>query len=250
MPDLVFGRHSCIGAINREDNKRALAYFQRAIELDPKFALAWAQAASCYWQRVSWRWVEDAAVEAREAERLSRQALALDANDPRVLTHAGMTLCLACNLLEEGLLLLEKATELDSNLFLAWLQRGIAAQALGQASAPFLERALRLSPRDFRAPAAQSRLAMAYSFAGDHAKAVEYAEAALRNVPKKLPPIMLAAIVAYAQAGRVDRAKVIAAEFLRLNPNAKIAELLTTSPHAAKNQKILAEACRLAGLPE
>jgi adenylate cyclase len=39
---------ACIDQYTREATDEARTYFQRAMELDPNFALAWAQAAICY----------------------------------------------------------------------------------------------------------------------------------------------------------------------------------------------------------
>src|SRR5205085_10132347 len=120
----------------------------RAIEGDPGGALAGGEAAACDIQRKAWRWGGDAAAERNEVERLLRKALELDRNDPRVLTVAGFGLGHVVGEGGEALSLRERATDLDPNYFMAWLQRGQACLRLGLPAIQYLERALRLNPRD------------------------------------------------------------------------------------------------------
>ena len=106
---------ACIDQLTREATDEARTYFQRAMELDPNFALACAQAAICYVQRKAWRWAADPEREAKEAERLARKALDLDRNDPRVLVLSGFVWEYLAGSPQEALPLFETATELDPN---------------------------------------------------------------------------------------------------------------------------------------
>ncbi len=67
-------------------NARAIGLLERAMRLDPGFALAYGYCAQCYTQRRIWGWDgEDPAT----SVPLARRALELDRSDARVLLSAG-----------------------------------------------------------------------------------------------------------------------------------------------------------------
>ena len=237
-----------VNEFTREGNRKAIEYFNKAVSLDPKFALAWAQAAGCYVQRKSWNWDDDPASDAEEAERLCRKALQLDRTDPRLLALVGTALGFVVELKEEGLAFLEKATELDPNLSFAWFQRGHACSRLGKPSIAYFEQALRLNPRDFRAPFAQAGLASALIFAGDFARASMLADEALLQLPRH-PRSMLVRIAARAHLGEIQEARRTVNAFLAAYPGSTIASVIDRLL-PLEHQRVLAEGCRLAGMPE
>jgi TolB-like protein/class 3 adenylate cyclase/Tfp pilus assembly protein PilF len=239
---------ACIDQLTHESNQKALAFIERAIRLDPKFALARAMAAGCYVQRSVWRWSEDPERERTEALRLARTALELDRNDPRVLTLTGFALGYLGGLREESFALLEKATELDPNNFLAWHQLGYACLRLGKPAISHFERALRLNPRDVRAPFAVTGLASAHLYAGNFLKAAELAEGVCRQLPN-YPPAMLTLIASYAHAGQIEKAKSIVHTLLKVKPDGRISTVVEQSSHP-DYRRILEEGFRLAGMPE
>jgi adenylate cyclase len=239
---------ACIGQRTREATDEALSYFQRAMELDPNYALAWAHAGNCYVQRKAWRWADNPEREAKEAERLARKALDLDSNDPRVLVLGGFVWEYIAGSPQEALPLFEKATELDPNYFFAWHRRGFACLRLGKPAIPYFERALRLNPRDKGAPFTQNALANAYLHAGDFAKAAELAEDALRHQPG-YPPSLLTLIAARAHAAQVHEARAAVKTLLGLRPDASISNMVVDDNFPTYRQ-MMTEGCRLAGLPE
>jgi tetratricopeptide (TPR) repeat protein len=246
--DCVLRAWAGVDQLSRGANEKALGLCERAIELDPNYALAWASAAGCYVQRKAWKWAEEPVHEAREAERLSRKALELDRDDPRVLTLTGFALGYMVGAKEEALSLLEKATDLDPNYFFAWLQLGQACQRLGLPSVPHLERALRLNPRDLRAPFAQNSLALAHLYAGDILKAVELAQDALRRLPG-YPPSMLTLIAARALAGQLDASRQALAMLIEARPGARISTMVDQMMFP-EYLRLFTDGLRLAGLPE
>jgi adenylate cyclase len=246
--DCVLRAWAGIDRLSFDENQRALIFAERAIELDSNFALAWAAAGACYIQRKAWKWDGDAIKERREAERLLRRALELDRDDPRVLTVAGFGLGYLVGAKEEALALLERATELDANYFMAWLQRGQACQRLGLPFMPYLERALRLNPRDLRAPFAQNSLAHAYLFSGQYAEAVRLAEEALKRLPG-YPPSMLTLAAARAHAGQLDAARQTVALLLKTRPGARISTMVDQMMFP-ESLRLFSEGLRMAGVPE
>ena len=59
-----------MGRFTREDTARTIEYLKKALELDPEFALAWAELGRAYWREGGFGWVP-----AEEAARRSRDAL-------------------------------------------------------------------------------------------------------------------------------------------------------------------------------
>jgi adenylate cyclase len=190
----------------------------------------------------------DPARDRPEMELLVRRVLQLDREDPRVLTISGACLGYTLGLNQDGLPLLEKATELDPNSYLAWLQRGFACLRTGKRGISHFERALRLNPRDLRAPFAQNGLTWAHLFDGDPTKAVELAEEALKQLPG-FPPAMTTLIAAHAHAGNLDDVRAAVQALLAVRPATTISSMADPSRFPAY-EKILIDGWRLAGMPE
>ena len=152
-----------LNRMTRESVAEALAHFQQAVELDPEFALAYADQARCYVARRSMAW-DDRAHDLIEAERVSRLALSLDRSDARVVAFAGHALRFVVGCAEEGLALLEQAVRLDPNFAVGLGWRGAARNAFGQPGLAItdLERALRLSPLDTSIFLPQGQLAISH----------------------------------------------------------------------------------------
>ena len=146
----------------KDANFEAVDLLNKAIGLEPVFALAFAQAATCYTQRKTWRWSADPAQDVVEAENLARRALELDRNDPTVLAYAGWTLALMAGRFVEAADLFDRAIERDPNHFLGSAWGGWTNLILGRQAIEHFERALRLSPRDPRIFVPQSGIATAY----------------------------------------------------------------------------------------
>jgi serine/threonine protein kinase/tetratricopeptide (TPR) repeat protein len=62
----------------REDNLAALESFERAAEVDPGYALAWAGIADCCGQMIDKRWDKDSAAWIERGYEAARRAVALD----------------------------------------------------------------------------------------------------------------------------------------------------------------------------
>ncbi|MEH2560725.1 adenylate/guanylate cyclase domain-containing protein [Bradyrhizobium sp. AZCC 2289] len=234
----------------KEANERALEQLNQAINLDPEFALAYAQAANSYAQRKVMRWNADPASEAREAERLARTALNLAKDDPAVLAHCGMTLAFVARHLEEGAAYLAKGTDIDPNFAPGWYWRGWVQLYLGEAGAiGFFSRAIRLSPLDSRIVIAHTGLAYCYFFAGQYEEALSWAKTALRESPKYVSALRVA-VASQALLGNLVEAKATFARAMELDPNQRIANIGDSPFRRDEDVTKLAQGFRLAGMPE
>jgi tetratricopeptide (TPR) repeat protein len=211
----------------RKHHAEALSLLQKAIDLDPEFALA--HAIKGHWHhgvRKSSGWIEDEGSEKREAERLAQRALELDRNDPRVLANVGVTLSWGLGRHEEGAAFIDQAVGIDPNYALAWSWGAVARVALGRFDDAIDcgERALRLSPLDPRAFVAANAMAAAHFLVGRYDEAVTWAAKALRQ-HRGYPLALQTLIAAHAVAGRIDAAKDASAQYLLLHPTARISSI-------------------------
>ena len=237
----------------RTDHEEALCLLQKAIELDPEFALA--HAIKGHWHhgvRKSSGWDENQAQEKVEAERLAQRALELDRSDPRVLANVGVTLWWGLGRYEEGAAFIDQALEIDPNYALAWSFGGGARLMLGRfdEAIKYCERALRLSPLDPRAFIPANVMAHAYFLSGRYDEAVSWAAKALRQ-HRGYPPALQTIVASHAMAGRVDAAKEACALYLRLHPTARMSTIRDRMMYARnEDMEKYAIGFRLAGMPE
>lgn len=225
----------------------------KAIALDPGFALAVAVAAQLYvWRKIA-RLDVDPAKDRLDAERLARRALQLDPEDPRVLWLAGNALMYVVGLIEEGAGYIEQAHELDANLAGAWCSGGYARLMLGQDSIGHFERALRLNPLDPAAFDTLSGLAHAHCYAGNYDEAAVWAEKALLQSPSYVVPHW-ALIVSNALAGRIEKAQQAWKAYQLVEPTASISNILARSVKSGRPRPEILDkyeqALRLVGVPD
>jgi TolB-like protein/class 3 adenylate cyclase/Tfp pilus assembly protein PilF len=237
----------------RTDHEEALCLLQKAIELDPEFALA--HAIKGHWHhgvRKSSGWDENQAQEKVEAERLAQRALELDRSDPRVLANVGVTLWWGLGRYEEGAAFIDQALEIDPNYALAWSFGGGVRLVLGRfdEAIKYCERALRLSPLDPRAFIPANVMAAAYFLSGRYDEAVSWAAKALRQ-HRGYPPALQTIVASHAMAGRVDAAKEACALYLRLHPTARMSTIRDRLMYARnEDMEKYAIGFRLAGMRE
>ena len=131
-----------------EATNEALRHYYKAIELDPKFALAYALATCCYGWRKMNGWVTDPAREITETKRLAERATQLGQDDAMALCWSGGALVFVVGEVDEGVALIERALRLNPNLMDAWLSSGFAKLSLGEwdMAIDHFAHAMRLSP--------------------------------------------------------------------------------------------------------
>jgi adenylate cyclase len=236
----------------RESSAEALVLLQKAVEVDPEFALAYATQAKCYIGRRSMAWDANRVQETVEAERVSRLALSLDRNDARVLAFSGHALRFLVRRFDEGFALLDQAVRIDSNLAQAWGWRGAARNSFGEAESAIkdLERALRLSPIDTQIFLPQGQMAISHYLCGRFDEAASWAATALQSRPNHLTALRVL-VASYAMAGRTDAARQACVSYQQSDPGARISNIndrmaLRREEDIEKFQRGL----RLAGVPE
>jgi tetratricopeptide (TPR) repeat protein len=234
----------------RDSLDRAMGMVRRAIELDPRYAHAYAFLANCIIFRKMNDWMKDEAAETAEGVRFAHLAVQLAPNDSIVLSLA--------------------AEALGRN--------GDLANAL-----PWLDRAIALNPNSADA---FGRGAFVRNFAGDYATAIDHADRAMRLSPfdsysflfslargishflqRQLPeavawlrkaaqqnPLNVQSFLwlgsALAHAGEMEEARAAIRRLLELQPRASVSWRRQRRFYSEADDEYLMEGARLAGLPE
>jgi adenylate cyclase len=166
----------------RGEFRHGLSMFEKAIELDPDYALAWAGAADCH----SWatHWIEDTPEIRKGADDCSLKALSLAPE----LAEAHASRCLALQVIghyAEAEREAAAATELDPQLFEAhyYLGRACFTQGKFDEAIESFKRARLIRPDDV---AAATLLTTSYKSAGREAEADAAARASIKVVERYL----------------------------------------------------------------
>ena len=228
---------------------QALPFLERAISLDPNYALAHGQAAFCHeilYIRAGRR------EETRSAAiRHAHSAIALGPDDASALVYGGIAIglvehdrALAQEVFESALAVSPSAAwaYLWGALILGW--GGDAERAI-----EWGERGIRLSPFDPWITAALHGISMGHFLNGRYDDAAKAARRAIRSKPGfSISHMLLAA--ALAKLGRTDAAKAAAERVLQLQPNFSSTGQCTGIGCVPILAVPLIEALRTAGLPE
>jgi TolB-like protein len=235
---------------NRKATAEALELFNKAIQLDPGFASAYAMAAWCYYIPLSF-WTAGRE-EALEAERLARLAARLGTDDATALCIAGFVVASIAHDFDMGVAMVSRALVLNPNLVTAWFLSGWVRVLNGEPDVAIehFSRAERLSPFDPFIWGVHVGTAYAHFFAGRHDQALSAVEQGLRDMPDYRPALTIVA-ASSALTGATDRAQRAIARIRELDPTRCISELKKRMPfrqpeHTAR----LIEGLRKAGLPE
>jgi len=237
---------------SREGSQEALALLEKAIALDPEFALAYATEAVCYFIRRAFSWSLDPAHEAAEAERTAKRAMELDSSDAQVLTFYAQTLIYNVGRLDEAVTCLDQAVRTDPNYANAWMWRGNTRSYLGDAERAIedLQQALRLSPLDSTLWIAQTGMANAHFLRGRYEEALSWVSMALRQRPNSLSALRVS-IAANALAGHLDMARQLLGRYRELDPDARLTKMREWWWfRGGEDVEKYLEGFRLAGMPE
>jgi TolB-like protein len=242
-----------INQMTRETNDEALRLFNKAIELDPGFALAYAKAAQCFAFRKSNGWFTERAREIAEAARMARRAVDLGRDDAVALSFGGLALAYVVGDLDDGAAFVDRALTLNSNLANGWGTSGWMKICLGQPDLGIKHEALamRLSPLDPRIFVWQFHTALAHFCARRYDEAISWAARSLRSEPNFLSTVRTYA-ASNALAGRLDEAQKAMTRVRQLDPALRISNLEDVLPplRRAEDRARYVDGLRKAGLPE
>jgi adenylate cyclase len=188
--------------VTRDKNDEAAALFQRAIDLDPSYAAAYAALGGSHFEAVVSGWAEFRQEELDQAETLAQKALALDST-----TTSAYRLLAFINMYKRRYDLplgqIDRALEINPSDVDSYQMRGTVLVWAGRAAEglPWLEGALRF---DRAHVLTAQNLCTAYYFLGRYDKAVEAGDRALARSPGRTIQMIAHPFLAasYAEMGR------------------------------------------------
>jgi adenylate cyclase len=230
----------------REDNAEALRLLQKAIELDPGFAEAYAWKACTAGQALQFGFANDAPALETEATAAINRALSLDSNNVechRLLCEVHMER----HELEQARVHGARAIALNPNDPRLVAQQGELLTWLGrpEEGVAWIRKALRLDPLAMTGRA--HLLGRALYGVRQYAEALD----AYRQISAPRYAHSAAMAACFGQLGMPDDAARQAATVLRQRPDFTISEFVASMPYAdPADRDHLADGLRKAGLPE
>jgi adenylate cyclase len=235
--------------LNPTGNARALEMAERAVSLDPDYALAWALLGMGYWYDARAGFTGDSDKAFSRAEEVEAKARALDETNPWVLALGGQVQLTHGNF-DGAVATGERAVSLypGSAHLRFWYGFTLLCGGQPEKAISMFKDAMRLNPH--YPPYYSSLLARGLDVAGQTAQAMEVIEGGLKRNPNQFG-LRLQRAGILAREGPMAAAKEAVADLQRIHPNFRV-------PHVQRflvfRDRVyvdtLAEALRQAGLPE
>jgi adenylate cyclase len=234
-----------------EENCKALKLLERALAIDPDYAVALGLKAWCHLNAYLRSWAGHGDTERTAGERAARRALASGQDDPTALASGGFVLSLLAHDHEAGLAALSRAVALNPNSALAFGASALVHCFAGEYDTAIEhgQRALRLSPFDPLGSRPLIALAYANLFTGRHEAGAEYAARALQVNPGM--DVSHALVVAsLVELGRLEEARAAAGRLMAAFPTFRIARRRRAGFRDTARFEAYLAALREAGLPD
>jgi adenylate cyclase len=228
------------------------AFLDRAIELDPSYAQAWAHKAWWFILLVGeWRSRATDQDFAR-ALQTAQRALQLDPTDAFVLAVAAHTEAFLANRPESALEMFERSLQLNKNSAFVWGISAITCCYLGQPDEALdrLRNSWRLSPFDPLKFFFWGVAGFAELIAGRYSESLVWLTKALRDNPGHVAAHRNL-VACLALLGRIEEATAAAADLLAREPSFRISVFESRYPlRRREDLERLVSGLRAAGLPE
>ncbi len=230
----------------QEANAQARQMFEKALELDPQYAEAYAFLGWTYFAEWAFQWSQDSQA-LDQAFALVQRAVALD--DSLAQAHATLgVVYLWKKQHDKAIAEEERAIALDANFAEAYTWLGDILKFAGrpEEALGLIEKAMRLNPH--YPPFYLFFLGEAYRSTGRYEEAIAAYKKALTRNPYLLPAHQSLAGI-YGELGREEEARAEVAEVLKISPNFSLERWRLISPYKdlAVLERMLA-ALRKAGL--
>jgi adenylate cyclase len=198
---------------------QARQFFERATELDPQYAEAYAFLGATYWLEWFFRWNPAPQIFNRALE-LAQKALVLDESLPGPHVMLGF-LHSWKKQHEEALVEARRALALDPNNAESLTQIGqvLAFSGQPQEGIALVEKAMRLNPR--HPPIYVFTLSLTYRMAGRYEEALVPGEKFLALAPNSIPAHFNLAVI-YSELGREEEAQAVVTGLQRLAPKVSV----------------------------
>jgi TolB-like protein len=247
--DLVLRAQTDVDSGMPEQVTRALVLLERAIALDPTYALAHGNAAMCH----HCLFLRAGLQEANRAASIhhARSAIVHGQDDALALTWAGFSIGMDAHDRGGAFTALEAALAISPSSALTYILGSVMLGWGGEAerAIEWSEKGARLSPFDSWAWAAFDAQAMSHLLRGRYEEAARAAYRSVQANPShSITYVQLTA--ALAKLGRLEEAKAAAARVLELHPTFRFSRQFAGVNCAPALAEVLGDALRRAGLPE
>jgi len=226
------GLESLVRAIletKKEANGQARQMFERALELDPTYAEAYAELGWTYFNERWFQWNLNRAQTLERALELLQRAITLDDSLP--IPHCILAQIYLWNKQhDQAIAEIRRAIALDPNFSDNYLELGIILVFVGQPEQAIesIKKGMRLNPR--YSGAYPANLGWAYRMAGRCEEALAPLQEAIMLAPNFFPAHSILA-GCYAELGRQEEAQAQVAEVLLLIPNFSLEVMRQNLPY-------------------
>ena len=240
---------SASSSATRATRDQAREFLERAVTLDPNFAVAWVHLGRSHWTDARAHWTGTPEKSLDRAAECAERALAIDSTYPDSHAFIGV-IRLFQRRFAEAVAAGEKAVELGANSAESYL---VLAQTLNYVdraadAAALIERAKRLLP--YYPDNLLGVLAVSYRMLGRYEEAIALDTERLRRNPDNMYSDFRLASV-YIELGREEEARHHVAEAIKKNPHASLQQVRFSEPY--EDEEYLdgyLDLLRSAGLPE
>lgn len=237
--------------LDRENYQQALGYLQRAIDLDPDFAMPVAYMVRWYCVYVGQGWSTDRARDVANAKQIATKAIRLDRYNALALASYGHLKSYLERDYDTALLFLDRSREVGPSLALAWMLSSATLSYMGRADEALdqARHGIRLSPNDQDLYQFYDFLAIAHYLNSDFEEAAHWSECSFAEKADYTSNWRVM-ILTNAAAGHLERAGEFADKVLTDTPNFSIEYYLKEiCPfRQSKDRHMVAEHLRLAGI--
>lgn len=237
-----------------ENEKMIAAWdlFQKAVDLDPGFATAYAYQSYCNYVLVVLGFSEERDRLVEEGKLLAKKAMEIDTRDPVAYFSMGRNLMMLGDH-DGAIAALKYSLELNPNFAQSYFGLGFVLALSGELdeARENIQTAIRLSPRDPLMVGFTNVLGMACIMAGDFEEGLDWAKRSLR-LPTPVGYWNHATLAsAYANLGQMEEATEALKGAVKEKPDLSISFLEKVLPTRHKDGLgVYFSGLRLAGLPE
>ena len=224
---------------------------QRAMELDPTYARAYAYSA---W-RLNYLVGEERSNNPERDKLLAvenaRHSIALDPDDPFCQVVAGHLTSLIEGDPHQAMSMFDLALSLDQNNALGWATSGVTLSYLGRRdeAIPRFQNAFKLSPFDTLNFTWWTGVGIAEFSSGNYAEAISWLQKA-RQVNSRFIATLRILAASLAMNGQEEKARAVGAEILRLDKDFSVDRFVSWYPFVRREDKLaLKSGLFIAGLP-
>jgi len=240
-----------MSTLDKDSYQQALGYLEKAMKLDPDFAMPVAYMVRWYCVFVGQGWSDDRARDVANAKQIATKAIRLDRYNALALASYGHLKSYLERDYDTALLFLDRSREIGPSLSLAWMLSSATLSYMGRADEA-LEQAkhgLRLSPNDQDLFQFYDFLAIAHYLNGDFDEAAHWSECSYAEKQDYTSNWRVMTLT-NAAAGHTDRAKEFAGKVLEQTPEFSIDYYLKEiCPfRQAKDRHMVARHLELAGI--